>query len=829
MDALPILLLCSIITAIALAYWRQRLWVLAGVFAAVLVLLCKLTGMSMPETMGAGFLYLLIFIPLCVIPLRRSLITKKLFRLYRALLPPMSATEREAIETGDVWWDAELFSGRPDWKKLQTFPVPGLSDEEQAFLDGPVEELCNKLDDWHITHERQDLPPEVWDYIKEHRFFAMIIPKQYGGLEFSALAHSEVILKLSTRCIAAAVTVMVPNSLGPAILLLEYGTGEQKDHFLPRLASGEEIPCFALTAPEAGSDAGGMTDFGIVCKGEYDGEKDVLGIRLTWNKRYITLAPIATLLGLAFKLYDPDRLLGDAEDVGITLALIPTDHPGVETDRRHNPIDVPFQNGPTSGKDVFIPIDWIIGGRERAGQGWRMLMECLSDGRGISLPALSTGAGKMASRTTGAYARIRKQFRVPIGEFEGVQEALARIAGYTYLMDSARLLTLGALDQGESPSVVTAIIKYHLTERMRQVINDAMDVHGGKGIILGPRNYLAHAYQSVPVSITVEGANILTRNMIIFGQGVIRCHPYVLDEIEAAAEADTVAGLKQFDRAVFGHIGFTISNVARVWFMGLTGGRLVRPPVTDATSVYYRQLTRMSSALALLADVAMLVLGGDLKRRERLSARLGDILSQLYMASAVLKHFRDQGGKADDLPLVDWNCRQCLYAIEEAIIVFLNNFPIGFAGVGLKWLVFPYGRVYRQPDDALDTRVAHLIMQPGDSRDRLIEGSFVPSDRSAAVRIIEDTLDKVIDTGPLEHRVVKAMRRGELEGRTIDEAMTEAVEKEIVTDQEADVLRDAIKATREVIEVDDFDMTEFNKEKEICREQEDERQVAQSV
>jgi acyl-CoA dehydrogenase len=490
---------------------------------------------------------------------------------------------------------------------------------------------------------------------------------------------------------------------------------------------------------------------------------------------------------------------------------------------------VPFQIGPTTGRDVFIPIDWIIGGQERAGHGWPMLMECLSDGRGISLPALSTGAGKMASRTTGAYARIRKQFRVPIGEFEGVQEALARIAGYTYLMDSARQLTLTALDQGEKPSVITAIVKYHLTERMRQVINDAMDVHGGKGIVLGPRNYLAHAYQSLPISITVEGANILTRNMIIFGQGAIRCHPYVLNEIEAAANPDTVAGLKQFDSAIYGHTGFIISNFICTWFTGLTGGRLVRAPTRDSTACYYRQLTRISSALALLTDVALLILGGELKRKERLSARLGDVLSHLYLASAVLKHFRDEGEQEDDLPLVHWNCQQSLYTIQEAIIVFLDNFPIRFLGIGLKWLIFPYGRVYRQAGDQLDTQVVQLVMQPGDSRNRLINGSFVPEELSASVHLLERTLKMVIDAEPLEDRVVKAMRKGELLSRTVDEAINEAVEKAIVTDEEAVILSDAITATREVVEVDDFAATEFNSEKDIWQDQEDGDQVAQSV
>ncbi|MBM2829383.1 MAG: acyl-CoA dehydrogenase, partial [Gammaproteobacteria bacterium] len=609
MNPFTLFLGVCLVSACIFAFLRFPLWLWALVFGVLLTGFSYYTSPSVFLLIPLWLCFLLIFVPLLVFPLRRNLISTRLFDLYRKLLPAMSDTEREALEAGNVWWDAELFSGKPDWKKLLSMPIPTLSQEEQAFLDGPVEELCRMLDDWHITHERYDLPSEVWEFIKQKRFFAMIIPKHYGGLEFSALAHSAVVMKLSSRSVTAAVTVMVPNSLGPGILLMQYGTKEQKEYYLPRLASGDEIPCFALTGPEAGSDAGGMQDYGIVSRGEFEGKQNVLGILVTWNKRYITLGPVATLLGLAFKLYDPEHLLGDKENLGIALALIPTKHPGVNIGRRHFPLNIPFQNGPNNGNDVFIPMDWVIGGQDRIGQGWRMLMECLSDGRGISLPALSTGAGKFASRTTGAYARIRKQFNVSIGEFEGVQEFLARIGGLTYMMESARVLTLGSLDQGEKPSVITAIIKFHLTESMRQVVNDAMDVHGGKGIMLGPRNYLARSYQSIPVGITVEGANILTRSMIIFGQGAIRCHPYVLTEMQAVANPDANAGLKQFDQAIFGHIGFTISNVVRTLLLGLSNARLCRAPHADDTAKYYRQLTRMSSAFAMLADMAMLILG----------------------------------------------------------------------------------------------------------------------------------------------------------------------------------------------------------------------------
>jgi acyl-CoA dehydrogenase len=605
--------------------------------------------------------------------LRRKLVSDPFLHLARKLMPQISETEREALEAGTVWWDAELFSGHPNWKKLLATPAPTLTSEEQAFLDGPVEELCRMVDDWSINAELHDLPEGVWRFIKDHGFFGMIIPKKYGGLGFSALAHSSVVMKVASRSIAAAVTVMVPNSLGPGELLLHYGTDEQKNYYLPRLARGEEIPCFGLTSPEAGSDAASMTDTGVVCRGS-SGKKDVLGIRLNWEKRYITLGPVATVLGLAFKLYDPDRLIGNREEVGITVALIQTDLPGITIGRRHYPSNINFQNGPNSGHDVFIPLDCIVGGAARAGHGWRMLMECLAAGRSISLPALATGAGKLASRATGAYARIRKQFHLPIGRFEGIEEALARIAGYTYLMDAARVMTGGAVDQGEKPSVISAIVKYHLTEVMRRVVNDAMDVQGGSAICMGPRNFLAHVYETVPISITVEGANILTRSLIIYGQGAIRCHPFVLKEIRAAADPDPVRASKDFDRVLFAHIGFILGNAVRAFFHGLTGARFASVPVRGPSHRYYQHLTRMSACLAFASDIAMLTLGSTLKRREKLSARLGDVLSYLYLASAVLKRFEDQGRPPEDLPLLQWACEKSLYRIQGSFAELIYNF-----------------------------------------------------------------------------------------------------------------------------------------------------------
>lgn len=736
-------------------------------------------------------------------PLRRPLISNRLLPWFRAALPVMSQTERDALEAGTVWWEGELFSGRPDWNKLLAIPTPQLTAEEQAFIDGPAEELCRMLDDWRITEELHDLPPHVWQFIKDKRFFGMIIPKKYGGLEFSALAHSEVVMKLSSRSVTAGVTVMVPNSLGPAELLLHYGTQEQKNHYLPRLARGEDVPCFALTGPEAGSDASSIPDNGVVCRGQFDG-KEVVGIRLNWDKRYITLGPVATVLGLAFKLYDPDGLLGDKKDLGITCALIPTHTPGVTIGHRHFPLSIPFQNGPNSGKDVFIPLDWIIGGVAGAGQGWRMLMECLAAGRSISLPAQSVGAGKLACRATGAYARIRKQFKMPIGRFEGVEEVLARIAGYTYMMDAARVMTAGAVDLGERPSVASAIVKYNLTERMRKVVNDAMDVQGGSGICLGPSNLLGRVYQSIPIGITVEGANILTRTLIIFGQGAVRCHPYVLKEMQAAAERDAQRAALLFDQAFFGHVGFTVGNAVRALLHGISGARLAGvPSQAGAERSYYAQLTRMSAAFALVADAAMLVLGGSLKRKEKLSGRLADVLSQLYLCSAVLKRFADQGRPEADLPLLRWACDDALYQAQEALDGLLRNFPNRFAAAMLRMLVFPFGKPYAAPGDALGHQAASLLLEPSSARDRLTAGVYAPTDPSEPLGRLDDALRKVIAAEPVERKLRAALNAGASNGG--DEALLrEGVRRGVIGEDEARIVQEAIEARKGVIKVDDF-------------------------
>jgi acyl-CoA dehydrogenase len=745
----------------------------------------------------------LVFVPaaclLGIVPIRRAVIGTPLVKQFRRLVPAISDTEREALEAGSTWWETELFSGNPDWNRLLSYQTPELNPEERAFMDGPVNELCRMIDDWSITQELHDLPQEVWEFLKKERFFGMIIPRQYGGLEFSAYGHSSVVMKIASRSITAAVTTMVPNSLGPAQLLLHYGTEEQKNYYLPRLACGEEIPCFALTGPEAGSDAAAMPDRGVVCRQEFEG-KDTLGIRLNWEKRYITLGPVATVLGLAFKLYDPDHLLGSREELGITLALIPTTTPGIDIGKRHFPLNQAFMNGPNRGVDVFIPMDWIIGGQERIGQGWRMLMECLADGRAISLPALSTGAGKLASRATGAYAAVRKQFKTPIGRFEGVAEVLGRIAGNTYAMDAARGLTTLALDSGEKPSVASAIVKYHLTERMRKVIDDAMDIHGGRGICMGPRNYLARVYQAIPISITVEGANILTRSLIIFGQGAIRCHPYLLQEMEAARRGD----VREFDKAFFGHIKSLLANLVRAGFHGLSGARFAAAPVNREEAVYYRHLARMSAAFAVTSEAALLTLGSALKRRESLSGRLGDVLSQLYLASAALKRFADQGREAADRALLEWTVRDSLHGAQQRLFEVCDNLPNRLLGRVLKRLLFPYGSSYPAPNDLLLQRAANSILRWGGARDRLTDGIFIPSQEHESLAQLETALEKATLAKSVISHLRNAMRSGQLAHGDPEHCLVEAVAAGVIDEREAAQVRAAVAARQRVIGVDEF-------------------------
>ncbi|MFW7347469.1 MAG: acyl-CoA dehydrogenase [Pigmentiphaga sp.] len=729
---------------------------------------------------------------------RREWLSKPLFRWAAKALPTMSDTEREAIEAGDVWWDADLFTGNPEWRRLLDMPPARLSDEERAFLDGPVAELCAMVDDWRVNWELHDLPPDIWAFLKARKFFGMIIPRKYGGLGFSAYAHSEVVRRISTRSLTAAVTVMVPNSLGPGELLLHFGTDAQREHWLPRLADGRDIPCFGLTSPEAGSDAAAMVDHGVVCKGMWQG-REVLGMRLTWHKRYITLGPVATVLGLAFKLRDPDRLLGDREDIGITVALVPTDTPGVEIGRRHLPAMQVFQNGPNQGKDVFIPMEAVIGGVERVGQGWQMLMTALVAGRGISLPSLAAASCVFSAHTSGAYARVRQQFGIPIGKFEGVQEKLGRMAALAYQVDAARRLTCAALDAGHKPAVISAIMKYHATERMRIAVNDAMDIHAGKAVIDGPRNYLSNVYRAIPIGITVEGANILTRCLIVFGQGAIRAHPFLMREMAALADSDPARGLEEFDRTFWRHAGHATANALRAFGRAWTGGRFAPAPRSAGpVAPYYRALGRYASAFALVADVTLATLGGALKRKEMLSARLGDILAELYLLSAVLKRWHDEGRQPDDLPLVQWCMESGLAAIEASLDAVLANLPARAAAGVLRFVCLPRGVRRRGPADAVTLACAERLLEPSPARDRLLPGLARPRPGEALDRLAQ-AFDLAARAAPvldeLRHAGVRDWRDGVRAGK-VDAA-------------QALMFEDLERAIADVVEVDSFDPAEL--------------------
>lgn len=790
----------ALLYAIAFVSMPFRHW--AIISAAALAIFTLMGGFSPVWGILVWFLFLVPVIFLGSGKLRSQFLSNPLLNRIRKVLPPMSQTERDAIESGTVWWESELFRGNPDWSKLLKYPKAVLNKEEQAFLDGPVDELCGMIDDWDITHNRQDLPPEMWQFLKDHRFFGMIIPKKYGGLEFSATAHSEVVMKISARSVSVGVTVMVPNSLGPAELLQHYGNEQQKDYYLPRLADGREIPCFALTGPDAGSDAGSIPDSGIVCEDKFEGKK-VLGLRLNWDKRYITLGPVATVLGLAFKVYDPDGLLGDEQELGITCALIPVKTAGVEIGNRHFPLNSAFMNGPNRGKDVFIPLDYIIGGEAMIGKGWRMLVESLSAGRGISLPAVGAGGGKMVSRITGAYARVRKQFKTPIGRFEGVEEVLARIAGLSYFMDAGRLLTLSALDSGEKPSVITAILKYHNTEKMRQVVNDSMDIHGGRGICMGPSNYIGRAYQGLPVGITVEGANILTRSMIIFGQGAIRCHPYLVKEMEAANNQDLKAAEVAFDRALTGHMSYFTLNLIRAFVYGISGSHLAKSPVNGRVSMYYKRLSQMSAAFAVVSDVALMMLGGAFKRKEKLSGRFADALSYMFYTSAVLKKFEDDGRPRTDLPLVEWSAKYSLDQVQIALDEILRNFPSKPVGLIIRLMVFPLGMSLRQPNDHLGQRVAAILLKPGEARDRLTKGIYISDDADDITGKLEVAMKIVIKADPIEKHL-RAKHQVKPDLQDYDEWLAELVSADVISRQDADLLKQARDATRDVIMVDEF-------------------------
>lgn len=772
--------IAALVALCTLLYLGSPLWLATAFFALLLLSASFFTNLSMAVLLPCWIVFGLFAALLNVKPLRQKLISRFAMTFVSKQMPPISQTERAAIDAGDIWWDAKLFQGMPDWNDLHKEPLSTLSTEEKAFLDNQVETLCGMIDGWKQEQTRE-LSKEVWDYIKKEGFLSMLIPKAYGGLEFSAFAQSTIVTKIASRDMSTAVTVMVPNSLGPAELLLKYGTDEQKNYYLPRLAKSEDVPCFGLTGPEAGSDAGSMVDKGVITYGEHKGEK-VLGIRLTFEKRYITLAPVASVIGLAFKCYDPDGLIGQERECGITLCLLPATHPGVQTGEKNYPIGSSFANGTIKGQDVFIPLTWVIGGSDKIGHGWRMLMECLSEGRGISLPALSTASGKLAYRTTGAYSRIRKQFNVSIGEFEGIQEALGRIGGYTYMLESLRVVTASAINQGIKPAVVSAIAKYHMTEMARTAVCDAMDVHGGRAVIVGPSNYIANTYSMMPVAITVEGANILTRNLIIFGQGAIRCHPYLLDEILCAEKG--LSALPEFDDALFKHIGYTITNTVRCWVQGLTGGLFITKVPNDSWKAYYKQLSRMSTALACIADMTMIMLGGELKRKENLSARLGDVLSHLYIASSVLKyHQGTQAEKGEDV-YVRWSLDHCLAQMEGAFDLFFQNFPNKFVAFFMRKLVFPYGRVYHRPYDKASTAISKSMMKDTPIRRKLSEYMYV-GDLDYSVGMVDTTLTEEEAAAPLLKMLRKARKEKRFNGAmTFDEVIQDAKRQNIINEEE---------------------------------------------
>lgn len=797
------IILAVIIYVWILAYHNVSLPVWTASLLAGLLLLSVFTSLSFISLLILWTIVVLPLMVLNVLSLRRKLLSKTLFNFFRRSMPAMSTTEKEALAAGMTGWEAELLSGDPDWERLLAQPGPSLSVGEQAFLDGPVNELCSMIDDWDITHNRADLPAEIWAYIKEHRFWGLIIPEKYGGLAFSASAQVAVLSRIHGRSASVATTVMVPNSLGPAELLLKYGLAAQQEYYLPRLACGEEIPCFALTAPTAGSDAAAIPDRGDICHGEFQG-KSVIGIRLQWDKRYITLAPVATVIGLAFHLFDPEHLLSKKVDRGITCALIPANTAGVSIGRRHFPLNSAFMNGPIQGKDVFIPLDWIIGGEEMIGRGWQMLMECLGVGRAISLPAGANGGAQTAALATGAYARIRQQFSVPIGFFEGVEETLTTIAGNTYIINAAVKLGAAAIDNDVKSAVASAIVKQQTTERGRQVVLAAMDVHGGKGICMGPRNYIASAYQTVPISITVEGANILTRSFIIFGQGLIRCHPYLLAEIQSVETQDLV----QFDKALFNHFAYMGSRKIRALFLALTQGRFV-PVANKSLKRYFQLATRYSGALAFMAELAIIGLRGNLKRCEKLSGRFADVLSLLYLISAVLKRFIDDGKPAADRVLVDWSCQQLLYNIEQRLWEIYQNFPSRFLAFSMRFFVFPLGRRCQLPGDKLSQQVAQLLLTPSPARQRLTADVYQQALANNPIGLMEQYLPIIIAAEPLERRLKQAERAGKITGLSLPEQVTAALVADLINQDEAEQLLQADRLRQAVIAVDDFSSSEL--------------------
>ncbi|MEO1709089.1 MAG: acyl-CoA dehydrogenase [Pseudomonadota bacterium] len=811
-------LMCLVFVAVAvtaLAMARAPLWAWAAGFAVAVfgwqggLFHGALAAPEMSTGAVLAWVPVVLLAFLSIPSVRRALIVKPAFGMVKRILPPVSETEQAALDAGTVGFDAELFGGRPDWEKLRSVPPITLTDEEQAFLDGPTEELCRMIDDWKIRFEQKEVPEDIWQYVKDKGFLGMLISKEHGGLGFSAQAQSLILGKVSSRSPDVSTIVMVPNSLGPGELIEKYGTPHQKEYYLPRLAKGLEVPCFSLTGPRSGSDAATMRDIGVVTRGTHQG-KDVLGIKLNWQKRYITLGPKASLVGLAFELFDPDKLLGDQEDVGITVALIPADHPGVNIGRRHLPSGAAFPNGPNWGEDVFIPMDYLVGGQEMAGQGWRMLMECLAAGRAISLPASSAAGTKMMLRVSSAYGRIRKQFGLPVAKMEGLEEPMARMAEHAYTVEAARAVTASMVSRGDKPAVISALMKYQTTERMRQSVNDAMDLHGGKAICDGPSNYLQSAYQMVPVGITVEGANILTRTLITFAQGALRAHPYLYDEVRAVQNPDKGKGLKAFEAAFLGHVGFAVSNIFGALFHNVTGGVFTHAPkgAGDEVKQCYKQLARASRNFALVADMTVALLGGGLKRKQKVTGRLADALSELYILSCTLKRFEDDGKPEADEDLVLLAMSNGMHRFERALLGAINNFPVKPARLLLRWLVFPFGRHYDPADDDVGQAVVRRLLEPGSFRDRLTRDIFVSKDVNDPTGLLEVTLEKAVAAEAAEKKLDRAVRDGVVRRFHGLDWFQDAVDKGVLTQAEADQLREVEMLTDRVIAVDHFDPAE---------------------
>ena len=816
-----------IIGVLALEYKRASLRT-AAISSGVLFLFYFIFGSDALFWEIFLFLSTAVFALLSIDDFRKARVSKPLFSMYKRALPPISETEREAIDAGTVWWEGELFTGNPDWEKLLDSGKPELTEKDQTFLDGPVEELCQMVDSWKLHFSEADIPEDVLAHIKKHKFLGMIIPEEYGGLDLSAVAQAAVMTKIYSVGGIVGNFVGVPNSLGPGELLVKYGTEEQKNHYLPRLASGEEIPCFALTGPLAGSDATSIPDTGVVCRGQWQGE-EVIGMRLTFDKRYITLAPVATLVGLAFRLQDPDHLIGEVDDYGITCALIPRDTKGLEIGKRHLPIGDPFLNGPVRGKDIFVPLDTIIGGQEMAGKGWRMLVNCLSTGRVISLPSAANSIAKNALASTSAYARIRKQFGLPIGEFEGIQKPLARIAGLSYIVNAGLMHTAQAVAVGAKPAVPASILKYHCTEMARQVLLDAMDINAGKAVVKGPKNYLAVAYESMPVAITVEGANIMTRNLMIFGQGAIRSHPFILKEMELVEQEDESKAAEDFDELLFSHIGFTNANAARAFIFGLTSSLFAEAPMVSPVKRYYQHLTRLSSAFALLADASMLVMQASLKRREMISARLGDLLSCLYLASMVLKHYEDQGCPEADKPIVEWACQYLFNEYQQAMHEVLQNFPNISVALKLRLLVFPLGQHFNKPADTLETKIADLVLHNTESRQRVTEGIFDSLSEYSAVGALNEAMIMADAVAPLEARLKQAVKDQKIPSLLGIELINVGEEAGVISKDEAKQLREYDAKIMDIIHVDEFEYNAFNRsssEKKVIKKKVSKKKTA---